>query len=328
MKKRNRLFLRFLIFLITFVASFFLSFSVLRWIQTFAEIPPTVFFWIAVGISVMLSIINVAFSNRKARSIGINRISFWENKNQAKLILGYILIILFFATVTNTETWTSSEKKDFLSLQWTIFGLSIAMFVVWIVLVDKNFQKSKPTIADPKAMDYEEKYKYFEKRLEYYKNIDESFTTEVLLTINLFLLLLSSSTVYFSNKLGIDFSQYFLCGSFYFTTNTIITIFFGILTPFHKEHAAMKEDAQVTIKELASAQIGYYTQSLINETIENIENFPNLSDITKKTFIISYAEKMTEALLELADRYSNKDRIHDEGIPRASLDPDWIEDYS
>lgn len=279
MKKTSFLWILFVSAILSFFLSYLLVYSVLHAIQNFMEISSRVANIVIVATSLLLSAINVIFTIVQKRKLKESKARFWMSQNWPKLLLSYLILLVFFMSLTNSVKWTADEINDVLTIEWTMFGLSLTVFLVWNVLIVAYFRKIQPTV--PNRSDLIKQYEYLIEKRSFAQKVDVSFLNVVLLSINLCLLLFSSSFVYISHIPEMILTQNFVCCTFYFSTNTILSLFFDLLRPLKMDKASLKTDQQVTKSELDSALVGAIIQRTIETDIQKINDLDDLTEAEK-----------------------------------------------
>ena len=112
-----------------------------------------------------------------------NKFTFFIKNNFDRIILAIIIIMIFLISIRYELLWTSEEIKDVLTITWTIFGLSITIFLVWNVIIVEYLQKNKPKKIE--SNDYYEKYENLLNKREFFNNTKSIFSTVILLSINI-----------------------------------------------------------------------------------------------------------------------------------------------
>lgn len=281
------------------VLSFILVYSIIHCVQRFVDIEHLFVFRVVFCASVLLSLIFDAFYYSQINKLTKGRIGTWVENNYSKLLLSYLITVFFFISITNHTIWTGDEAHDVLSLEWTIFGFSLTIFFVWNVLIVKYLQKKRPVASEKK--DYLSEYEYLLKKRAFSSEIDTTFLTVVLLSINLLLLLFSSALVYISHIPDAIFTQNAIILTFYFLANTITSLFFDILKPLKQEKDALKESCKVSDKELNAALGKAFVEAFITAGIEAIQSSDELTEEQKKEGVRQYLSGMKEVFRELKE---------------------------
>ena len=168
--------------------------TVLLCIHRFVGITEKVFLWYLVGITGPGSVIVTAYVTVCIHKQKNSKLLFWLGKNYPKLTIVWVMMIYTADSLKNTVSWTVEQVYNALSLQWTIFGLSMAIFLVWDGIVG-DFLKSKQP-RKPDQDDKMEKYKFLLKKQSFSEDVETTFSNIILLTVNLFLLFFSTGSVF------------------------------------------------------------------------------------------------------------------------------------
>lgn len=264
----------FAVFVVIFIMTFLLTASAMKCIRNFVEIAEiteiTEITWLyrcAIGSAVISFIASVAIILSTKR-IGETSFSFWLKRNYPKLLLGYLLTIFALVSMKSQPIWTVEVVYDVLSTQWTIFGLSLTIFLVWNVIIVDFLKKKQPKEYD--SADLIQKYKVVREKDSLSQEIETTFSTTILLTINLFLLLFSTTLIYITARADSVFTQNVLHCSYFFTTNSIVSLFLDILKPLKEEKAEMLKNNSVTKEDINKAEAAFFAQAIIEGIKEKV----------------------------------------------------------
>ena len=305
MKKTNTFGLFLAAFSVIFVTVVILVGTILICINKFIDLPGVVWFWRGLKISGIVALIGSVLIVRSTKRFKETKLSFWFGKNYPKLLLGYILAVLAIGSINNQAIWDADMVSEVLSLQWTIFGLSLTIFLVWNVLMVEFLKGKQPKVSDASSL-----YQKFTLALEkktYTQEIDATFNSVVLLTINLFLLLLSSTMIYISMKPESIITQNILLCSFFFTTNSILCLFMDILSPLKKDKEEMLENNSVTQSDMDKAYAAQFAQAIIDGITQGVMALDSdkYTEEDKKKLIVEY-------LMAFKDFSKNKEKSDSE----------------
>lgn len=294
MKKKTTFWLFALVFFAFFLFISVFSVSLLVCIDSFIDLTGMIWYWSGLCVSVGVSLIGTVLIMRSTKRIKETTVSFWLKQNLPGLIVGYLLLIFALLSMKSQAIWTTEEVHDILSLQWTIFGLSVTIFVVWDAVVVGFLKKKQPkaTTSD----DALQKYKLIMEKSAFSQEVNTTYTTVILLTINLFLLLISTTQIYINNKPDSVFTQILLHGTYFFTTNSIICLFLDILKPLRKEKAEMLKNNTMTKEDVDAAQVALFAQAVIDGIKAGVMSLDSekRSEDEKKELLIEYLEAFGE----------------------------------
>lgn len=303
MKKRKDILMYSAIGLLAAIMTFYLVFSVVQCMRNFVEIELKTALLFAACIALLAAILTIIYFCNRIHRIKETRFGFWLSNNYPKLLLGYFILVFALMSITNEAVWTAEEINDVLTIEWTIFGLSLTVFLVWNVLIVEYLKKRKPVdLVNP---DFVQKLQLMMDKRSYNQEVESTFTHMVYLTINLFMLLFSSSLVYFSHLPNEVLTQNIVRCTFFLSTNTIVMLFLDILKPLKDDKKSLIEDNQVSKSELDTAQVKAIIQMFIDAEIKRINETEGLSDEEKRRLTKEFFESCKAAIPSKKD--SNSD---------------------
>lgn len=171
------------------------------------------------------------------------RLGNWLNNNFARIALFFILSTMFFVAVRPELIWEYDEMKEIVELEWTIFGLSITIFLVWDVLVLNHLKNTHPDIKNDSMLNISQNNRV---KQNYYRNVSYTFNDVIMLTINLFTLVLSTSLLYMDSREATVHIQTVIMFCFCICVNSLISVFLSLLSPLYNEKINMLKDMKVT----------------------------------------------------------------------------------
>lgn len=280
MKKNLQLIgLGLLIFILGFIFAFLFKLSFLNIFVNFGLLTLLVGFWTAFGVSIAFSVLLVCYYVICVKSTKSTKFRLWLSQNFPKLILFYIILAIIFTSIKPEIIWSFDEIKNVISLEWTIFGISITIFLVWNVVILNYLEKEKP--IKPENQYSIQKWEYISKKEDFYPQASYLFNTVTLLILNLFILLFATCSSYIVNQNVNLFNQNFVIVSFYFSSNTLIALLFDILHPLMKKKKEILEETKVTTSDIKEK----------NELEEKIHNAAKLLKEIEKLESISEEQK-------------------------------------
>lgn len=292
-------------FVLFFAASALLVYSILHCVQLFIPIKAEVVTCILLGtctLIVCLCFIYLFRSSRRKES----RLSFWIDNNTPNFAISYTMLCIVLISITNEATWTTEEIKDIVTVEWTIFGLSLTIFLVWNVIIDYLKRKQPVAVENP---NFVQKYSYLKNKQSFLREVEATFSTIVLLSVNLFLVIASTGVAYLGNPSKTVLAQNIVQCTFYFTTNTIIMLFLGILKPLRLEKKELKKANAVSNEELNKAQSLAFIQEVFDECLKMILESDKYSDEQKKELGQAYIRVLEEALTKASGTDKGQDDL-------------------
>lgn len=292
------------IFLASLIFSFFLLFSIGSVLNDFEIITAKTTFFSSIGLSVLVSVLIVVLIIVDTNSKKTNKFGFWIGQHGSKLVLSYVLLLLFSRSIRKEILWTAQEIADVLSIIWTIFGLSIAIFLVWNVLI-VGYLKSKQPV-EKKDSSLIEHYRYLINRNMFVQDAKALFNTVVFLVINLFVTLMATAFIYLSKSPESLLTQNITICAFYFSTNTLVCLFLDILKPLQKDRKELIDQNQISSKEIEMAEIGARLQINVETFIKLVNDNSSLNDEQKNELIVLFCDMIT-GYLKGEDKANSED---------------------
>lgn len=189
-------------------------------------------FTVSLSVSSFFAVVIVLYQIITIKSEKEFRVKTWISNNRARLTLWYVFSVLFFLSMKAELIWDFEELKTVLSLVWTMMGISIAVFLVWGVIVKEYISQKRPQVSKQECN--WEKYQYIGKKREFYEEASNLFKSLTLLTVNLTVLILITARIYvISNSLSL-FNQNSVIFSLFLCSNTLLDLFIGVLTPLNE----------------------------------------------------------------------------------------------
>ena len=287
MKKHKSIGLYFAVFAVSFLLAFLFAGSCLICINKFFKVKMILFLLGSTGFGLLCAAIGIICLAKSLRDLKNSKLSIWFGNNYPKLLLGYFILIFTMVSINNVAIWTKDEISDVISIQWTIFGLSLTIFLVWNVIIVEFLGKLQPKSERDDDSDYIQQYHLLIQKRSFSQDVETMFLSIILLTINLFLLLSCTGLIYISAKPESVFTQNATMCSFYFTTNTIATLFIDILKPLKKDKADLLKDNKVTKEDLDGAKAGVIAQAIVDgitRAVMNSEKYTTEEEKKESTF--------------------------------------------
>lgn len=295
-----------LILVFCFIFAFIPIYSVLRCISNFIEIDSSLLVKWSVISSVVSSIVLFFPVEESLKRIGETSVSFWIGNNSHKIMIGYFILIIAAGSIENKATWAMDEISSLLSLQWTIFGFSLAIFLVWNALIVDFLKKQQPQKDD--GSDLLRKYELILERRSFSQEVESMYSTVILLTANLLFLLFSTSLVYLTALPALVFTQNVVRCSFFLTTNSILVLFFDIIKPLKKEKTKMIKENKVSKQDVDNAIAAQFIHAVIKGIKESVMELDpeKYSPEEKQQILLEWREAFIE-VAHAKEEVSNKD---------------------
>ena len=254
------------LFICAFLGSLVFAFisigAVFVFISNFTDISTPLWVRCLAGLCGFFAVVLSVLIVRNARRVCKSRFSFWLSRNFPKLFIGWFLLVLALFSAKGKPAWDVNTVYDILSLQWTIWGLALAIFLVWDGIVIAYLKRIQPEELD--STNPLQKCRFLLRKESFLQEIESTFSSVIFLTVNLFLLLFSTIQIYLKAQPDSVFTQSVLYCSFFFTTNSIAGMFLDILKLLNREKSELIEISKVTKEDLDYAQTGLFVKAVVD----------------------------------------------------------------
>lgn len=257
------------------------------------------------SLALLVSVLIVIYTIADARSNRTNKLILFIKNNFAKLLLGYVLISITIASIRDTALWSIEEIEQVLSVEWMIFGLSITIFLVWDVLIVKYLKGKQSNKQENES--FKDHYATLLNKQLIYNETQSTFNVVIVLTINLFILIIATLSVYVVKKPESLFTQNMTIGAFYFSTNSLIGLFLDILKPLREEKRKILEENKVSATDVNVAHFLANVQTIIETYSALINSNPSLSDQEKADMIRDFNSKFIDGIIAQLQNNAEQD---------------------
>ena len=298
MKKYYRVLLGILV--LSLLAMFFVSFAFLNVFYEFDLISAQSLFLSSLVFSVLSAFVCVLIAEILIRAEKKTKLGNWLSCNSAKLTLAYLLLIVFFLSIKAELVLAIQDIKEILSLSWTIFGISMAIFLIWNVIATDYLEKRKPN--KPTSNFPLKKWLYINDKGNFYNDATMLLSNINLLTINLFFLVVATGYVYIYHREASIFSQSITFFVLLLCTNSIVGLFLDILKPFNEKKKQLLQETKVTALDVdLQNRINKESEKAFT-AIEAIEKLSNIDDGEKSKLIAGIIKNFVDMFDEAADK--------------------------
>ncbi len=291
------------VFVTAGVLAFMLFYNLFNIFVNFKLMNFNVALYTALGLSVLLAMVFLIIAICETVITKSTKMGNWLSQHSPKMILFYILLNIVFISIQNETYLTLESIKDLVSVQWTIFAISVAVFLVWNVVI---FQSLKNKIPEkPIKMSLLQKRIYISQKGQFYEKVSLVFNSVTLLIINVLVLVLVTCSIYIFKNVDLLLQQNIVMFSFYFCTNTLICLLMDIIRPLIQEKKNMLKATKVTNSEIEEVnKIDKELEKLIL-VLQEIDKLSNIDDDEKLAMKSDLLNKVV-AKVELQDNYKQE----------------------
>ena len=244
----------------------------------------------------IFTIVSLAIGAVLIKSKKQTHLGNWLSTNAAKLMLAYILLDVFFVSIKSDIIWSFSDIKEVISLEWTIFGISAAMFLIWNVVAIEYLDKKKPKKPESKRPII--MWRYIQEKGTFYSNASVLLSNINLLSVNLICLIIATILVHVSSCAVTMLNQTMVILVLFLCTNSILGLFLDILKPFNEKKKEMLQETKVTNDDVdLQNKINQQVEKTLT-AIEAIEALPNIDQEEKTKLISGIIQNFTDVFSE------------------------------
>lgn len=185
--------------------------------------------------------------------------SFLANTKWIKFSFSLILIFAFIGSLKSEIEIDILQAKELLGFEWTLFSLTIALFLAWYLIVEK-YLKNEPK-------EEETGHKRIEniiKKQSFYMDSVSYFLNGILLFINFLCISFVTGQLWINQRISL-FMQTFLYFTLYLTINTMQMIFYDIIIPIMVRLFYSREYKMTNEKVVEEVIVGLLEEKLSQE---------------------------------------------------------------
>lgn len=298
-------------FFLSLIMAFLLIFSFMDVFYEFELVSAESVLYTSIISSIVLAMIFVAIAIGQMKTEKKTRFSHWININASKVSLIYLLLILFFISIDSEVFLSTEEMKSIISLEWTILGISIAVFLIWNVLMLDYLKKKMPT--KPNSDLPTKKWCYLHDKEVFYSDATLLLDNVYLVVINLIGVAIATVFIYISSRTATVFSQSFVIFMLFMSTNTIIGLVLDIIKPFNEQKKRMLEEAKTTSADIElQNEIDDASRKLLisAEAIDELNIDSETKTKLKSELLENYIKKYKDnSGVEISDKGEENDQL-------------------
>lgn len=265
--------------------------------------------WLIMGIVSLLeeiSLVTIVLISLRTKSNKFDKILDKAIELFPRVIVLYAILLIFFTSIKNELVWSYEELKEVINIQWTIFGISVTVFVFWHVFTSERW-KNYILTGKEEGNSLFKKKKYYEQKENNNLELSSSLISVVFLTVNLIIILIATGGVYLISQNNTIFLQTWVIFSFYMCTNTILGLLLDIILPLFKQKKQLYNENKLSEYEQKEYDL---LKSLPDELIEFLEALLKLCDFDEegyRGFILrAYEIVKNSKQQEIKDKTSEK----------------------
>ncbi len=263
------------LFALIFIGAFFFLFSIFNLLYTLNIISVEILLIGSLVVAAIIALIVVlcVMNSRKSK---LSKFRLFISEKFFGIILFFLVLMFISVSVQPEIVWEKEDLKDFISLQWTIFSLSVTVFFVWEVIFSRLIKEQKPKKIEDTGLFSE--IQFIVEKKNYRENISQKYFLIFCLLLNT--IVLASATAYtfiFTIKNSL-FSQSLIFTSFYLCINTMLQLLLDVITPMFRAKKEAFSDNKITCQEINKFNKTTDLLFEYGEAIKKIDELPDLND--------------------------------------------------
>lgn len=280
------------IFALAFLASllFFLTFFGI--FHDFYLISDTVWIYGSCIAAAAIAIVSLVIAVVLMKSEKKTKLGNWLSTNTAKLLLVYLLLDIFFVSIKSEIIWSFSDIKEVISLEWTIFGISGAIFLIWNVVAIEYLSQKKP--KKPETIFPTKIWQYIQEKGNFYSSASMLLSNINLLFVNLVCLIVATVFVHVLSCEVTMLNQTLVILVLFLCTNTILGLFLDIVKPFYEKKEELLRETKVTNADIdLQNEIDKQAEKTLT-AIKAIEALPNIDQEEKTKVMLGILQNFSD----------------------------------
>lgn len=218
----------------------------------------------------------------------------WFVINLSKIILVYSIILFLFVSLRADLIWDTDTLKDVISLQWTILGITIALFLAWYIANEKYLKSKGVSNTNFENLDDNKRYSYRKLNFSYLAN--QRITSVSFLSINVLLLILATGSFYFGEN-GVEINllnQNLAILCFYFSTNSFLDLFLKIVYLLKDDSKDIMKKAEISLDDYTRVNKSELKKDDFSDDVEFLQEFAKVQEEFNQPFSARIFKKMSE----------------------------------
>ena len=312
LKKEVKLFVLFIylvfIALFSYVFLYLFCYCLLNTLNEFGLISSYTAQMLTKIISAIITFIIFCNSARRFKLKKKSKFVSWFIINLSKFFLTYSIILFLLISLRADLIWDTETLKEIISLQWTIVGITIALFLAWYIANEKYLKNKEVTTSESKNEYDNKKYSY--KKLNFSYLANQRILSVTFLTINVILLISATGTLYFG-KNGVEINllnQNLAILCFYFSTNSFLDLFLKIVYLLKDDSKDIMKKAEISLDDYLNSNNHELNKDNFSDDVEFLQEYAKVEEEFNKPFSAKVFRKISnnKYLFDVIDDSNDK----------------------
>lgn len=289
-----------LLYILSEIFSFLLAFiyavAFLKPFREFDKISDKTLLALSLVFGIIMAIVTLCVSIYRKNACKITRFWNWFDNSKSSFIILYLFSAITLSFIKSETIFSLEQIKNFISLQWTIFGITVTIFLVWNAIVLNNLKQKFPKPIQKQSI--LDKSHYINEKMQFYQDASFRLNSITFVIINLLVVVLSTGLAYVAfNEVNL-INQNIAIVSFYLCTNTLTIILLDVLEPLIFEKELLLKKTKVSYAEVR--QLNKFQETMSNTLIAcaQIDDLENIDDSEKERMIKTLLSAIMEDISE------------------------------
>lgn len=291
--KRNAVFVYIACFFVLLLLFGFLAYSVLSVFSLFLwQCDASIILGQAVIAGAILSLLYLILEGSAFNRERETKVSSWLRNNTMNIVIVCLFLSIACSSVKKEVVFTETKMTSFITIQWMILTISIAIFLVYWNIVKKNLPQEYTEIKQLNQSLNNLLHLYSKQSI--YTSVQIVYMPLIMLAINLITLIVVTDVFFSSKDISVPVQTicifcFSLCGS------TLSSIFFQVFVPIRDEIRTMLKGNKTTAGEMNDAQDGVIAEVLAKWVADSFET--DEARQAAKAFLIKHLN-FSEAVID------------------------------
>lgn len=259
--KRKAIFVHIGLFFVLLVLFSYVAYSVLGVFRLFLwQCSRATILWQALIAGAVFSMFFIILEGSAFNREHETKLSIWLKNNIIHIVIVCLFLSIACSSLKEEVVFTETKLTSFISIQWMVLTVSIAIFLVYWNIVKKNLPQGYKDIKhlDKSINDILQVYS----KQSVYSSVQIVYMPLIMLAVNLIALIVVTDVFFSSKEISVPLQSicifsFSLCGS------TLSSIFFQVFAPIRNEIRTLLKGNKTTAEEINDAQDGVIAEILV-----------------------------------------------------------------
>ena len=235
---------------------------------------------VVVACALLCTVVSYVLMHIKRKS----KIRNYFSRHYSKFVFAYLFVVICLLSTKAISIWSYEEIKEIISLQWTIQGLAVTIYLVWHIIVPANLIENMPQLTKKKYL--YSKMNHIKNKENYYHKVSVQYNSVYYLIISLLCTSGTTLSCYvFTEDLSSIWGENTIRFSLILSILTMLKLFFDVAILLRKEKKQLINDVKITENDIEEHN---ETQEKIEQVRSQLHNIDCLELSEDEKFRIKY----------------------------------------